>query len=207
MLASAFLLAATILVPTVSIAAHTSPEIDHIDPKCPPSTFSGFESNVFQYNVPAERFYNKTGSFFRSEWYTGPLTSTHGTDNTVGATRSGNYSGTFFTERLVGYSRSPDELVMRFTLATPGGVVFSGARIKSYTEEMRVMSICGGSATYFSMTAVFCADKVGKVYDLYDGLRRAAVGAVAEQLGALVFDGTCPATPVNDVLDVDFLLL
>ncbi|KAG6822291.1 hypothetical protein H0H92_014409, partial [Tricholoma furcatifolium] len=39
------------------------------DPKCPEGTYPGFETNVWQYNVPAAEFINKTGSFFKAEWF------------------------------------------------------------------------------------------------------------------------------------------
>ncbi|KAF8064960.1 hypothetical protein FPV67DRAFT_162601 [Lyophyllum atratum] len=186
-----FLLAATLLLPLVASAAPGN-IITHLDPKCPPSALPGFETNTFQYNVPAAEFFNKTGSFFHSEWYTGPIASTHGKDNTPGSTRSGNFSGTPFTERLVAYSRTPTQLTQQFTLAMPEPIVFDGVTFTGYTEELRFMSICGGTATYIGMTSVYCTDRVAKAYALYDKIRRGAIGKVGDELGAFVFAGTCP---------------
>ncbi|KAF8064959.1 hypothetical protein FPV67DRAFT_1583743 [Lyophyllum atratum] len=187
--AISLLLTATVLC---LAAAAPSPETDRLDPKCPPSTLPGFETNAFQYNVPAAGFFNKTGTFFHSEWYTGPVSSTRGTDNIIGSTRSATLDGTAFTERLVRYSRSPTELVLGFALFTPKPIVFHGVTFSSYTEEFRFLSICGGEGTYISMTVVYCTDRVGQAYDLYDWFRRTRVGRVADELGADVFAGTCP---------------
>ncbi|KAF8056276.1 hypothetical protein FPV67DRAFT_1531651 [Lyophyllum atratum] len=187
--AISLLLSATVLC---LAAAAVSPEIDHLDPKCPPSTLPGFEVNTFQYNVPAAGFFNKTGSFFHSEWYTGSVSSTQGPDNTPGSTRSATLDGTAFTERLVSYSRSPTELVLGFTLFTPAPITFHGVTFTSYTEEFRFKSICEGKATHVSMTVVYCTDRVGQAYDLYDWFRRTRIGGVADVLGADVFLGTCP---------------
>lgn len=75
---------------------------------------------------------------------------------------------------------------------TSAPVVFEGITFVSYTEELREASICGGSAVYISFTVVFCSDKPRKAYNLYVTYRGAAIGAVAAQLGALEFDGSCP---------------
>ncbi|KAF8056277.1 hypothetical protein FPV67DRAFT_1730388 [Lyophyllum atratum] len=188
-----FLIAATLLLPLVSYAASAPPGIPHLDPKCPPSALPGFETNTFQYNVPAAKFFNKTGSFFHSEWYTGPISSTHGKDNTPGSTRSGIFNGvTPFTELLTSYSLTPTALTQQFTLSGPP-LVFGGVTLTSYTEELRFTSICGGEATYISMTVGYCTDGVGQAYALYDKVRRGAIGGVGDELGAFVFGGTCPA--------------
>ncbi|KAG6907378.1 hypothetical protein DXG01_009107 [Tephrocybe rancida] len=154
------------------------------DPTCPQGTYSGFESNVWQFNVPAREFINKTGSFFHSEWYIGPLNSTHGKDNTIGSTRTAAIGNSSFTEQLVGYYSSPTHSVIRFSLHK-GPLVLDGFELVAYTEEFRVMSICGGTATHFSMTATYCTGKVVDAYDFYDKFRRDSVGAVAKELGAL----------------------
>ncbi|KAF5373405.1 hypothetical protein D9615_009516 [Tricholomella constricta] len=130
-------------------------------------------------------------SSMRSGMQVGPLNFTHGKDNAVGSTRSGTFDGTFFTERLVEYARSSSQLRLRFILDN-GPILFSGVTFHSYSEEMEIMSICGGGATYISFTAVYCEDKVGNGYDFYDKIRRRAVGAVADQLKALAFAGSCP---------------
>ncbi|KAG6901821.1 hypothetical protein C0995_007528 [Termitomyces sp. Mi166 len=165
------------------------------DPKCPEGTYPGFESNVWQFNAPAAEFINKTGSFLHSEWYIGPLNATHGKDNTIGSTRTAAIGTSTFTEELVGYYRSPTLSVLRFLLAN-GTLPLDGFTLATYTEEMRVMSICGGTATYFSMTAAYCTDKVVNAYDFYNKFHSDTVGTVAQELNALVFTGTCPAAGI-----------
>ncbi|KAG6864288.1 hypothetical protein C0991_010784 [Blastosporella zonata] len=162
------------------------------DPTCSKGFHAGFESNVWQLTVPASSFINKTGTFFHSEWYTGPLSATHGKDETIGATRT-IVSGTdVFVERLVGIYRSPTQSVHRFSLTVKNPVAFGGATFTYYTEELRAMSICGGTATQFSMTSTYCADNIVAAYDEYDSYRRASVQKVVIELGARVFLGTCP---------------
>ncbi|KAG6839783.1 hypothetical protein C0991_011698 [Blastosporella zonata] len=161
------------------------------DPKCPQGAYPGFESNIWQFNAPATEFINKTGSFFHSEWYIGPLNSTHGEDNVVGSTRTAAIGNSSFTEQLVGHYSSPTHSVLRFSLHN-GALLLDGFKLVAYMEEFRVMSICGGTATHFSMTATYCTDKIIEAYDFYDTFRRNAVGAIAKDLNALIFAGTCP---------------
>lgn len=81
---------------------------------------------------------------------------------------------------------------MSYALAEP--IVSGGITFPSYTEELTEISICGGTATYISFTVVFCADIVTlrQAYDVYVSSRSLAIGAVAAQLGAFLFDGSCP---------------
>jgi len=191
MLASVILFAVKILVPmaflSTSAALGTG---EHLDPKCPSTMLPGFQINTFQFNVPAEGFYEKIGSFFHAEWYDGPLNSTHGKDNTVGSTRSGTIAGTFYTNRLVAYEHSSNQLMFQYVLDN-APVTFGGTTFTSWAEEMQIMSICGGSATYITMTVVYCTNKPAKAYDGYDSIRRSSIGTVANQLNALMFLGTC----------------
>ncbi|KAF5383660.1 hypothetical protein D9615_003788 [Tricholomella constricta] len=163
----------------------------NFDPKCGEGMHPGFETNIFQYDVPAQNFFDKTGSFFHSEWYTGPLLESTGEDDTVGATRSGNFSGTLFRERLVGYSSSSDELMHRYTLDN-GPILFGDVLFGSYTEEMVILSICEGTATWISFTDVYCADKAAAAYNMYDRARRVLMDKLADDLGAMLFAGSCP---------------
>ncbi|RDB17132.1 hypothetical protein Hypma_001889 [Hypsizygus marmoreus] len=210
------------LLPFVIATSQLESE-SHLDPlerKCPQGEYPGFEVNTFQFDVPAVKFYDAVGSFFHSEWYvsdisviltfalwvdflrirqTGPLTSTRGKDNTVGATRNGTFSGNAYSERLVEYSRSPSKLVMRFTQHSDPDVFNTAPNnlgdaflLGPYTEELGVYSICGGTATYLSLTSVYCTDKIVLMYDVYQSQRRSAIGGVATTLRARVFDGTCP---------------
>ena len=127
-------------------------------------------------------------------YQTGPIIATHGLDNTVGSTRTGNFSGIIFAERLVGYSRSPTKLDFQFESvtsiilpATPRPVALG-----YYGEELTVESICAGTATYVTFIAKYCARDVVGAYSLYSNYRSAATAGLAQKLGAEVFQGTCP---------------
>lgn len=119
------------------------------------------------------------------------MLATRGKDNTVGSTRTAAVSNSTFTEELVGHYRTPTQSVLRFSLHH-GTLPLNNFTLTTYTEEMRAMSICGGTATYVSMTATYCTDKVVNAYDFYNTFRSDAVGAVAKELNALEFVGTCP---------------
>ncbi|KAG6871864.1 hypothetical protein C0995_015651 [Termitomyces sp. Mi166 len=174
------------------------------DPKCMKGK-PGFESNVWQLTVPVNTWINKTGSFFDSAWYMGPgIISTSGTDNTVGATRTTVFDGTtLLKDTLVGSYRSPTQSVQRFALANgPVSLRSRNLRFYSYTEELRATSICGGTATHYSMTATYCTDDPERAYRFFDAYRREKVGNVAREVGAKMFNGTCPVVRRRSVLGV-----
>ncbi|KAG6840726.1 hypothetical protein C0991_004812 [Blastosporella zonata] len=187
---------------------------ENFDPKCADNTQPGFEMDIFQLNVPLQTFVNATGTFFGSYEaiaalqvdcrvpcsptmanniidQTGPLISTTGEDDTVGATRTGNFSGAVFRERLIDISQTPDRLMHRFTLDN-GPITFVNVLYESYTEEMVVQSICGGTATWVSFTDKYCADNAARGYSLYRRARRVLVDVLVDSMGALYFEGSCP---------------
>jgi len=159
---------------------------------CPPGFYPGFETNTFQITIPAEQFINVTGSFFNSEWYTGPLTATHGQDNTPGATRSGTFEGAPYTEQLLNYTAAPNALFFEFThIGQP--VTFAGITFVSYTEQFIVVGICGNTSSYVSFLVEDCTDNPVVAFNVYDQARRAAVdGVISGFQEAFVFKGTCP---------------
>ncbi|KAG5649765.1 hypothetical protein H0H81_002113 [Sphagnurus paluster] len=117
-----------------------------------------------------------------------------GTDNTIGATRMGNYSGSIFAENLAVYSLSTSgaDLTMGFVQETPGyNVIYKGMEWYSYLEQFSIQSICGGRAAHIVFTAVACVNDAESVYDLYDKVRRVALDAVAFELGAKLFARSC----------------
>ncbi|KAG6916188.1 hypothetical protein DXG01_008070 [Tephrocybe rancida] len=181
----AHILFATLVV--FAVAKSSPPE--NFDPKCTDKMQPGFEMNIFQFNIPLQTFLNATGpSFFGS---TGPLISTTGEDDTVGATRTGNFSGTVFRERLVDASQTPDRLLHRFTLDN-GPITFANVLFTSYTEEMVAQSICEGTATWLSFTDKYCADNAAAGYNLYQRARRTLMDKLADNTGAMYFEGSCP---------------
>ncbi|KJA21410.1 hypothetical protein HYPSUDRAFT_42057 [Hypholoma sublateritium FD-334 SS-4] len=168
--------------------------IGHLDPECPTGLHPGFEVSTFRYNVPAQNFFDATGSFFQGEWYSIVNLTTNGVDNTIGATREANFTGDFFKEELVQFYRSSTELVIAYKLISPP-FHFSDPFpdfTAAYTEEYRVMSICAGSATFISFVSVICTDKPAVAYDTYYRYHQQVFSGFATQFNASMFDGTCP---------------
>ncbi|KAG6806542.1 hypothetical protein H0H92_010896 [Tricholoma furcatifolium] len=166
------------------------------DPKCPEGFYPGTQTNTWQFTVPVGTWTNKTGSFLGQEWYTGPVNSTLGKDNTIGTTRTIHFRDTVFVDRLIEFYESPAQSVIRFTLDNGPVTLENILTFASYTEELRSMSICGGIATQYTMVATYCSDRVLFTYNFYDQYRRTMVQKVADELGVFMFDGTCPQ--IND---------
>ncbi|KAG6832118.1 hypothetical protein H0H87_002631 [Tephrocybe sp. NHM501043] len=166
-------------------------QLENFDPECSPDMQPGFETDIVQFNVPIQTFFNATGTYFGSVWYTGPLISTTGEDDTIGATRTGNFSGTIFRERLVDISQTPDRFMHRFTLDN-GPISFFGVSYSSYTEEMVVQGICQGTATWVSFTDKYCADDATSAFSIYRRSRRTLMDALADKMGARYLEGSCP---------------
>ncbi|KAG6861257.1 hypothetical protein C0995_002065 [Termitomyces sp. Mi166 len=171
------------------VIAKPSPPVNH--DKCPEDLDPVFVASIFRFTVSAQTFFNATGTFFNSEWYTGPLLSTTGKDDRIGATRTGNFSGTIYTERLIDFSKTPDRLLQRFTL--DNGPITVGGLVLTYTEEIVVESICDGTAVWASFTDKLCASNTGEVYNLFSRSRMLLVDGLATGIGALYSDGACPA--------------
>ncbi|KAG6816431.1 hypothetical protein H0H87_006093 [Tephrocybe sp. NHM501043] len=162
---------------------------------CPPGYHHGWEVLALQFTgVSAEIFMKKTGSFFDSAWYAGEIIETTGEDNTVGATRTSVDPGDEpVTERLTDYHTSaPEAWSMRLVLEN-APVTIAGIKLASYDEIFSAQSICGGAATYYTMTAAYCSDRVIQGYSMFDAYRRSAVAGLAKEIGADVFEGTCPS--------------
>ena len=77
----------------------------------------------------------------------GPILAFHGSDNTIGSTRSGNFSGMLWTRRLVEYSRSPTKLEIQFELVSPITVPWipKPVTFDYYKDDFIVESICAGT--------------------------------------------------------------
>ena len=211
-----------LLISLVSLSLATAAvQIDHkregsddLDPKCDPGYYPGFQTSSFQFDLPAEAFIKAAGSFQHAEWYVstmhfyarnrkfddgfpcqiGPTIATDGPDNTIGSTRTGNFSGTFFTERLVEYSCSSTRLDVEFESVAP--ITFpwvpNPVAFSYYREEWNVESICARTATYFTLKAKFCAVDAVEAYKLFIDYRKETVAGLANTLKAEVFEGTCP---------------
>ncbi|KAG6874096.1 hypothetical protein C0993_000854, partial [Termitomyces sp. T159_Od127] len=133
---------------------------------------------------------------------TGPLLATTGDDNTIGATRTTNFSSTIYTERLIDYSRTPDRLLQRFTLDNE--TITVGDITLSYTEEVVVQSICEGAAVWASFTDKLCANNTAEAYNLYYRSRTLLVDGLANGIGALYADGPCPARDGRSLISLDW---
>lgn len=175
-----------------------------IDPECPAGTTSGFETYTARYDVPAQQFFDKVGSFFDETWYIGlPPNKTVGRDNEVGSIRYIDFAGTILHEELIKSLHKSARLELEWKLAngpinvtgavaddSPDEVILFG----SYTEDMRVESICEGRGTYIVFTGRYCFDKPGPAYKVFDVAHSASIEAVAQELNATLItgNGTCP---------------
>ena len=94
----------------------------------------------------------------------------------------------------MGYSRSPTKFDIQFESVAP--ITFPATpkpvTVGYYGEEFTVESICAGTATYITMIVKYCARDVLGAYSLYSYYRSATTAALAQKLGAEVFQGTCP---------------
>ncbi len=71
----------------------------------------------------------------------------------------------------------------------------SGGKIASYhsyIEELRLISICQGTATLVHFWATFCADDTIGSLDTWARVRGDALNGVIVREGAQEFKGTCP---------------
>lgn len=81
--------ALAIATSTINGLSAGNPGIGNLDPGCPKGLHPGFEVNTFQYNIPAQKFFNATGSFFQGEWYVRdaiPFRLNHTTDSLISVT-------------------------------------------------------------------------------------------------------------------------
>ncbi|KAJ1018020.1 hypothetical protein NDA16_004889 [Ustilago loliicola] len=201
------LLSAASPLPSTSDIASRNNDGHHykVDPKCPAGTTPGFEVYTARYNVPAKDFYAKVGSFFDEVWYIGlPPNATRGPDNTVSSVREIDFAGTILHEQLIKYIHKPALLELEWHLVN-GPINVTGAvaddppdekiLFGSYTEDLRVESICEGTGTFITFTGRYCFDKPGPAYKVFDVAHSSSIEAVAKDLGAtkLEGNGTCPS--------------
>ncbi|CBQ69656.1 conserved hypothetical protein [Sporisorium reilianum SRZ2] len=199
------LLSAASPLPATDLAARNNGHHYKIDPKCPAGTTPGFEVYTARYDVPAKEFYAKVGSFYDEVWYIGlPPNATRGPDNTVGSIREIDFAGTILHEQLIKYTRKPALLELEWHLVN-GPINVTGAvaddppdekiLFGSYTEDLRVESICQGRATFITFTGRYCFDKPGPAYKVFDVAHTSSIEAVAMDLNATLItgNGTCPS--------------
>lgn len=129
------------------------------------------------------------------------MESTTGHNNVPGATRSFDYFGGNFVERLHYYSSNHKALEMSWRMngtefitnapVKPNGTLIIGG----YTEALRVTSICGGLGSQVEFTGRYCSDDLKPAFDIFRGVHGAGVKNVTTELGAKEIDGTfdCPS--------------
>lgn len=204
------LLAVTIALASTAFSSPVPAQLEErnfnrkIDPECPAGTTPGFESYTARYAAPPQQFFDKVGSFFDETWYIGlPPNKTIGEDNKVGSIRHIDFAGTILHEELIKSVHKPARVELEWKLAN-GPINVTGAvaddppdeviLFGSYTEDMRVESICEGKATYIVFTGRYCFDKSAPAYKVFDVAHSASIEAVAKDLNATLItgNGTCP---------------
>ncbi|KAJ7708278.1 hypothetical protein B0H17DRAFT_1125043 [Mycena rosella] len=190
----------TLSLVACKVVADTAQYLDDqdLDPTCPEGYYPGVTVDEAMYTVPIDVLHGVIGSFFHAQWYTITNTTNVGKDNTVGSTREGHdVDGNYFKERLVRVFQTPSEKMIAWksqvnnSVRNPSGN--ETAVQTTYTEEHRLMSICGGTATLVNMWNVQCANDLVNDWDEWYRMRGQALDAVITKLGAKQFKGTCPA--------------
>ncbi|KAJ6566019.1 hypothetical protein B0H19DRAFT_1257310 [Mycena capillaripes] len=181
----------------LTFATRVRGSMHHIpnDINCPKDSHVSFVHNSYTYNAPLHEFTNITKSFFDIEWYGGSVvSSTTGTDNVPGATRSGLTGGATFNETLTMYSKHSDVLMfsihgqaVTYSLPNQAPLHFDG-----YVETMRFESICNGKATYIDLISYLCSNDSTAAYALLYSFHMSAFQEMAESIGATVLAGDCP---------------
>ncbi|KAF7370288.1 hypothetical protein MSAN_00660100 [Mycena sanguinolenta] len=159
---------------------------------CPTNSHVSFVHNNYMYNAPLHKFTDITGSFFNISWYdSAAVTSTTGTDNVPGATRSGTLAGAIFNQTLTAMDKRPDALIFSYhgngsTFARRGYPVLT---LDGYSETMRFESICGGKATYIDVLTYVCSDNQPLAYSAWSKLHTSTFDGLAMTFGATVLAG------------------
>ncbi|KAJ7756851.1 hypothetical protein DFH07DRAFT_820181 [Mycena maculata] len=174
--------------------ADLSPALKHNDLHCPEGYDITFVHNAYTYNAPFHAFTNLTSSFFEIVWTGGvPATSTTGTDNVPGATRSGPWFGGVFNETLTMYHLDDELYIWTYHGATftyaPGGQ--PPVTMQAYAETTRFESICSGTATYIDIHTYLCNDNPEVVYSLLYTLHMVTFQTLAQNANATVMGGDC----------------
>ncbi|KAF7375570.1 hypothetical protein MSAN_00445200 [Mycena sanguinolenta] len=162
---------------------------------CPANSHVSFVHNSYTYNAPLNKFTDITGSFFNISWYANTtVTSTTGTDNVPGATRSGPFPGAIFNETLTAFEKRSDALLFSYHgkgLAYTMGPGYPVVIVDGYSETMRFQSICGGKATYIDVLTYTCVDNQPLMYTIWSMVHTSFNG-VAQTFGATILAGDCP---------------
>ncbi|KAF7344222.1 hypothetical protein MVEN_01713000 [Mycena venus] len=162
---------------------------------CPPNSSASFNHNNYAYIAPLHSFTNVVNSFFDLSWYGNiVITSTTGTDNVPGASRSGPFGGGTYNETLTFYRKRPDLLMWSYTakgltFTLPGHPTLT---TYGYNEMFRFQSICGGQATYIDVLTFSCSNNQTLNYEIWDEFHNGAFPALAASLGAPALTGDCP---------------
>ncbi|KAF7330593.1 hypothetical protein MSAN_02459500 [Mycena sanguinolenta] len=165
------------------------------DIECAADSYVSFIHNSYTYNAPLHKFTDIAGSFFNVSWYGGTaVTSTTGTDNVPGATRSGPFVGTIFNETLTAFEKGSDVLLFSyhgkgFTFIPEP--TYPALRWDGYSETLRFQSICSGKATHIDLITYTCSDNQPLTYTVWSTAHTSSFDGLAQTLGATILAGDC----------------
>lgn len=187
-----------------------------IDLKCSKGYEFGHYTPIIHFGIESEKFMAAVGTFFHMKWYVSTFfafdcvsvthihyqtqaeTNNTGSDNTVGAIRSGTFQDAFYSERLTQYHRfDADYLSMIWTSTHPatfpsmsptGTITF-----EKFTEFLEVISICGGKATEVRFPAYWCADDTNAryAYDVWYRVKMAIIQLSLDIAAPILPNGQC----------------
>jgi hypothetical protein len=207
------MLSALFAIALLSLRAQGSAPYVSNDVHCPADLHISFVHNSYTYAAPLAQFTNLTESFFDQSWYVSisasssrapfqinthrqgntVVTTTTGTYNVPGATRTGPFAGAIYNETLTMYSKRADALTLSYYGQPLTTVTTAGPPLKfgHYVETLRFESICGGTATYMDAFTYTCSDNPVAAYDVWYTAHMAAFPGLAAKLGAPVLAGDC----------------
>ncbi|KAJ7312518.1 hypothetical protein DFH08DRAFT_1044633 [Mycena albidolilacea] len=188
------MLSALFAIALLGLRAQGSAPYVSNDIHCPADLNISFVHNSYTYAAPLAQFTNLTESFFDQSWYDNTvITTTTGTYNVPGATRTGPFAGAIYNETLTMYSKHADALTMSYYGQPFTTVPTAGTPLKfgHYLETLRFESICGGTATYMDVLTYTCSDNPVAVYDVWYTIHMASFAGLAAKVGAPVLAGDC----------------
>ncbi|KZP10702.1 hypothetical protein FIBSPDRAFT_1051193 [Athelia psychrophila] len=121
------------------------------------------------------------------------MTSSTGTDNQSGATRSFNSGGVLLsTEQLTSYTDNSPTSIDRLWIGIGGArpsdplpisVAADNITIDSWTEHFTITSACSGASSFWTWTASYCTSNDAVALEFYTDAHTGPLYALATQYG------------------------
>lgn len=156
-----------VLLSMLSLPFQVSAQNVTVPTTCEPPYLSGTDTVLYTVPYTYDQVLSIIGSYKNLTWSGNPddTVTLNGTDNTVGTARSYSLQGLPLIETILTYDSPPggpyyeNHNVALLTVPRPAS---AGGNFSVYfpLDATTVMSVCGGAATSFNLTAGFCSDNV-----------------------------------------------